>query len=309
MNIIDVQDLTKIYQTGMRKGGIVALDGVNLSVEHGEIFGLLGPNGAGKTTLFKVLLNITNPNSGSCMISGLAPSDPNSRKKIGYLPENYRFPNHLTGLELLEITIRLYGFNSSEFTENIDNLLELVGMEKWKNSKLKKYSKGMLQRIGLAQAMVTDPDILFLDEPTDGVDPVGRMEIKDIMKKIRDDGKSIILNTHLLSEVEMVADRVAILMNGKVARIGSVEELTSKTSHYEIEADFGHKFVEIPEKFGKRLSISTKSMLVELKELEYINDIIDLIRIKKISIRSVKPLKISLEQSFIETVSGEGTKE
>ena len=182
-------------------------------------------------------------------------------------------------------------------------------MEKWKDSKLKKYSKGMLQRIGMAQAMVTDPDILLLDEPTDGVDPVGRMEIKEIMKKIRDEGKSIILNTHLLSEVEMVADRVAILMKGKVARMGSVEELTSKTSHYEIEADFAHKFVDIPEKLGKRLSISTKSMLVELKELEYINDIIDLIRIKKISIRSVKPLKITLEQSFIETVAGEGKTE
>ena len=220
MNIVDVQELTKVYPTGMRKGGVVALDNATLSVKQGEIFGLLGPNGAGKTTLFKVLLNVTGANSGSCMISGLPPSDPLSRQKIGYLQENHRFPDYLTGIQLLVLTARMCRTKMSAKDERVGHLLTMVGMERWGNTKIRNYSKGMLQRIGLAQALVSDPEILFLDEPTDGVDPVGKKEIKDVLMKIRDEGKSIILNSHLLSEVEMVADRVAILSRGKVARIG-----------------------------------------------------------------------------------------
>jgi len=303
MNVIDVQELTKIYNTGMRKGGVVALDSVSLSVEQGEIFGLLGPNGAGKTTLFKVLLNIVRANSGSCMVSGLPPSDPLSRQKVGYLPENHRFPDHVTGLGLLDLTGRLCGLSGSAIDERAGYLLDLMDMQKWSGVKIRKYSKGMLQRIGMAQALISDPEILLLDEPTDGVDPVGKIEIKNVLKKIRDEGKSIVINSHLLSEVEAVADRVAILQKGKVARIGTVEELTSRKSHYEIEADIGHNLIEIPEHIGKRISISTKSMIVELADPEKVNDVIDLLRMKKVSIRAVKPMKISLEQSFFETIT------
>jgi ABC-2 type transport system ATP-binding protein len=303
MNVIDVQELTKVYHTGMRKGGVVALDSVSISIEQGEIFGLLGPNGAGKTTLFKVLLNIVRANSGSCMVSGLPPSDPNSRQKVGYLPENHRFPDHVTGLGLLDLTGRLCGLSGAAINERAGSLLNLVDMEKWGGVKIRKYSKGMLQRIGLAQALISDPEILLLDEPTDGVDPVGKIDIKNAMKKIRDEGKSIVINSHLLSEVEAVADRVAILQKGKVARIGTVEELTSLKSHYEIEADIGHNLIDIPEHIGKRISISTKSMIVELADPEKVNDVIDLLRIKKVSIRAVKPMRISLEQSFFETIA------
>ncbi len=303
MNVIDVQELTKIYSTGMRKGGIVALDSVSLSVVQGEIFGLLGPNGAGKTTLFKVLLNIVRANSGSCMVTGLPPSDPLSRQKLGYLPENHRFPDHVTGLGLLDLTGRLYGLSGTEVDERAVHLLQLVDMEKWGDVKIRKYSKGMLQRIGMAQALISDPEILLLDEPTDGVDPVGKIEIKKVLTRIRDEGKSIVINSHLLSEVEAVADRVAILQKGKVARIGTVEELTSRKSHYEIEADIGHNLIDIPEHIGKRISISTKVMIVELTDPEKVNDVIDLLRMKKVPIRAVKPMKISLEQSFFETIS------
>ncbi len=305
MTIVDVQELTKIYHTGMKKGDIVALNNVSLSINQGEIFGLLGPNGAGKTTLFKVLLNITTPSNGICTISGLPPSNPLSRAKVGYLPENHRFPNHLTGIGLLELTLRLHSLQESDLEVNIESLLQVVGMDKWGSTKIKNYSKGMLQRIGLAQAMVTEPDILFLDEPTDGVDPVGKIEIREVLEKIRDQGKSIILNSHLLSEVESVADRVAILSQGKLIKIGSVEELTSRKSQYEIEADIGSKLIDIPEKIGKKISIAAKSIIVELVEPEMINYVIDLLRVKKISIKSVKPMKITLEQSFIETVTSQ----
>lgn len=308
MNIIVTDNLTKVYSTGMKKGGITALDEVSLSIKQGEIFGLLGPNGAGKTTLFKCLLNIITITSGYATINGLPPSNPDSRKKVGYLPENHRFPDYLTGNGLLELSGRMAGMSKSEINSKNDELLELVGMSRWGDMQIKKYSKGMLQRIGLAQALINDPDILFLDEPTDGVDPVGKTEIKQVLLHIRDNGKSIILNSHLLSEVESVADRVAILSHGKVIRLGSVDELTSRKMQYEVIANFGEKLFTVSEKVGKVITLSRERLVVELLKDEHINDIIDQIRQKKIAIVSVKPLKISLEQSFIETVSEQAEK-
>ena len=303
MQIIEVQDLTKIYKTRLKKGNIVALDSANLEVEAGEIFGLLGPNGAGKTTLVKILLGITQITSGSALVAGLPPDDPHSRQRVGFLPENHRFPGHLTGLGLLEFAGRLIGLPQATIDQQTDALLRLVGMEKWGNTKIGKYSKGMAQRIGLAQAMMGDPDLLLLDEPTDGVDPVGKSEIKKVLQRIRSQGKTIFLNSHLLSEVESVADRVAILSKGKVVRIGSVAEFTTKALRYEIEADIRNEQIEIPETAGKQISISTTQLVVELTNQDAVNVIIDLLRVRKIAIRSVKPVRISLEQSFMETIA------
>ncbi len=309
MNIVDVRELTKVYKGSTRRRSVVALDSVTLSVEEGEVFGLLGPNGAGKTTFLKVLLGITQVTSGSVSISGFVPSEPRSRQKVGYLPENHRFPGYLTGLGLLEFTGRLHGMAQSNIDTRADYLLELVGMNRWANTKVKKYSKGMSQRIGLAQALMCDPEILLLDEPTDGVDPVGKIDIRRVLEKARNEGKSIVLNSHLLSEVEAVADRVAILSRGKLIRISTVDALTSRASQFEIEADIGSQVIEVPSEVGKIISISSKGLIVELVEQENINYIIDRLRMKRISIRSVKPMKVSLEQSFIETItaSGEGT--
>ena len=304
MNMIEVQNLTKVYTAGK----VVALSEVSLSINQGEIYALLGPNGAGKTTLFKVLLGITQITSGSAQITGLPPSNPQSRQKVGYLPESHRFPDHLTGLGLLEFTGRLCGMTTSEIDARTDGLLELVDMDKWANVKIKRYSKGMIQRIGLAQSMISDPDLLLLDEPTDGIDPVGKVEIRDVLIRIRNEGKTIVLNSHLLSEVESAADRVAILSKGKVARIGTVDELTSRKSQFEIEGDFASKLVSIPEEIGRKLSISSNRLIVELVEDSKINNVIDLLRSKRISIRAVQPLKVSLEQSFIETVTQPGEK-
>ncbi|HOP07082.1 MAG TPA: ABC transporter ATP-binding protein [candidate division Zixibacteria bacterium] len=303
MTIVDVQDLTKVYSTGMRKGDIVALDSVSLSISEGEIFGLLGPNGAGKTTMLKVLLGITSITSGTATIDGFPPGNPRSRVKVGYLPENHRFPDHLTGLGLMELTGRLHGMSQKQMDERSDELLKLVGMERWASVKIRKFSKGMLQRIGLAQAMMPDPDVLFLDEPTDGVDPVGRTEIREVMKRIRSEGKSIVLNSHLLSEVESVADRVAILSRGRLIKVATVTELTSRASQYEVEADFGNKIIKLPEEVGKVVSMASRLMIVELTDPERINDVIDDIRMNKIKIKSVKPVTVTLEQSFMEAVS------
>ncbi len=308
MNVIEIRDLTKVYVTGLRKGNVVALDRASLEVPQGQIMGLLGPNGAGKTTLVKALLGIVRPNSGEILLNGLPPSDPESRRKVGFLPENHRFPAHLTGMGLLESTGRMFGEKPEAIEEQAVRLLAIVGMDRWANTKVRKYSKGMLQRIGLAQAMMADPDVLLLDEPTDGVDPVGKSEIRQVLLQLRKEGKTILLNSHLLSEVESIADQVAILVKGRVIKVDTVESLTSRQSQYEIEASIGDNVFEIPPDVGRTVFVSTDRLVIELKEEGSINTIIDELRIRKISIRSVKPLKISLEQSFFETLARENNE-
>lgn len=303
MNVIDVQDLTKVYQSGMKKRGVVALDGVSLSVQQGEILGLLGPNGAGKTTFLKVVLGITQPSAGNLLVGGHKPSNPKSRERLGYLPENHRFPSHLTGMGLMQLTGRLHGMASAEIESRASQLLQLVGMKRWERTKLKQYSKGMQQRIGLAQALITDPDILLLDEPTDGVDPVGKVEIRQVLERVRTEGKSIVLNSHLLSEVESVADRVAILNRGRLMKVSTVEDLTSRRSQFEIEANIGNLLITLPEEIGKVIKLSAKGMIIELDNEDNINYVIDELRMKKVSIRSIRPMRITLEQSFIETIT------
>jgi len=304
MSIIEVHDLTKIYG-GARGKDIVALDKVSLSVKHGEIFALLGPNGAGKTTLFKVLLSIVRATSGTVEIGGYPPSNPESRRKVGYLPENHRFPDHLTGLGLMRFTARLHGLSAANTKSRADDLLELVGMSKWAETRIRKYSKGMLQRIGLAQALISDPDTLLLDEPTDGVDPVGKIEIRRVLEKIRSEGKSIVLNSHLLSEVESVADGVAILSKGHVLKVSTVDELTRRSCQYKIEANLSGPEIQISPDVGRILSFTDISMTVELEDERLINSVIDELRVRKIEIKSVVPIKVTLEQSFLETIGDE----
>lgn len=303
MRIVETKDLTKIFTTGMKKGNVIALDSVSLGVEQGEVFGLLGPNGAGKTTLVKTLMGITSISSGDALVNGLPPGNPGSREKVGFLPENPRFPFHLTGRELLIFSGRLSGVLEDDIKTRLKLLLALVGMERWADTKVRKYSKGMTQRIGLAQALIGDPDIVFLDEPTDGIDPIGKVEMRTVLEEIRNQGKTVFLNSHLLSEVEAVADRVAILSGGKLVRVGTVDELTVRQNQFEIEADIGNERFEIPEAVGKRISITSKSMTVSVVEPENINKIIDELRLRRINIWSVRPVKQSLEQSFFEAVT------
>lgn len=305
MHVVDVHGLTKVYQTGLKRGNIVALNEVTLNIAQGEIFGLLGPNGAGKTSLMKVLLGITRATSGDVAVMGFSPQDPASREKIGFLPENHRFPSHLTGQDLLNLTGRMHSIPKTEIESKSIELLKLVGMERWGNTKIRKYSKGMAQRIGLAQAMIPDPDLLLLDEPTDGVDPVGKIEIREVLRKIQSTGKSVLLNSHLLSEVESVAERVAILSKGRLVTIDTVRNLTHKRNEFEITASIGDNHIEIPEEIGKRVAISANRMIVQLKDPEGngMSQIIDLLRQNRINIYSIVPLKVSLEQSFLEKIA------
>ena len=224
---IDVQALRKTYRDGLLgRRSVEALKGVTFEVRRGEIFGLLGPNGAGKTTLIKVLLGVVRRTAGGASLLGRPAGDRRGRIQVGYLPENHRIPRHHTGNSALAYYGSLSGLSLGEIRRRRPALLDAVGLTKWGSTSVKKYSKGMQQRLGLAQAMLHEPQLLILDEPTDGVDPVGRSEMRTLLQRLKSEGKTIFLNSHLLQEVELVCDRVAILHQGQVLREGRIDELT-----------------------------------------------------------------------------------
>src|SRR5687768_2964560 len=202
-SIIEVSGLRKQYRSAFRKPLITALDGIDFTVGEGELFGLLGPNGAGKTTTVKILLNLTHATAGRATIAGLPVNDPESRRHVGYLPEGHKIPNYLTSRQALTIFGRMSGMDTARIKERIPVVLDQVRMGQWIDVRIKKYSKGMTQRLGLACALIHEPKLLLLDEPTDGVDPVGRREIRDLLQEQAKNGTAVLLNSHLLSEIEL----------------------------------------------------------------------------------------------------------
>ena len=237
---IQINGLEKVYKSSSKKEqDVYALKPLNLNINSGEVFGLLGPNGAGKTTLIKMLLGIVYPTNGSAKIEGENIGSTKSKNLIGYLPENHKYPNYLTGEGVLKYFGLLSGVDSKTLTSRTSELLSLVNMSKWGTTRIKKYSKGMMQRLGIAQSLINDPKVVFLDEPTDGVDPVGRKEIREIIFNIRERGKTIFLNSHLLSEVEAISDRVAILKLGELVRLGTCLLYTSDAADERSSVDLG----------------------------------------------------------------------
>ena len=237
--VIELTQLTKDYETGfLRKKRVRALDRLSLEVRRGEIFGFLGPNGAGKTTTLKLLMRLIYPTSGAARILGRAIDDVETHSRIGYLPENPYFYDYLTGTELLDYTAALFGIPRDVTAKRARELLALVGLDSQRaNRQLRKYSKGMLQRIGIAQALVNEPEVVFLDEPMSGLDPIGRREVRDLLLSLREQGKTVFFSSHILSDVEALCDRAAILSRGTLHRCGTVQELTgSEDSAFEVVA-------------------------------------------------------------------------
>ncbi len=226
---IDLSEVAKTY-----KGKIQALKGIQMRVRQGEVFGLLGPNGAGKSTLVKILMTVIRPTRCRGTMLGEHIGSRPVLRRIGYLPEHHRFPNYLTGAQVLDFYAAMNEVPRADRRRRTPELLELVGMQDWGKVRVSRYSKGMRQRVGIAQALMNDPDIVLLDEPTDGVDPVGRRDIREIVAELKRRGKTVFLNSHLLSELEMVCDRVAILVQGQVASQGTIDELTAGKERYEI---------------------------------------------------------------------------
>lgn len=234
--IVDVRDLRKVYN-GWSVGGrrrVDALRGVSLQANAGEVFGLLGPNGAGKTTLIKILLGVVKPTAGEAKLFHQAVGSTQARRRVGYLPESLRVDRHHSARSALRYYGRLSRMSSRAIARRSDELLELVGLRGRDRESVKRFSKGMYQRLGLAQALLHDPDLLVLDEPTDGLDPVGRSEVRRVIEQLRDAGKTIFLNSHILQEVELVCTRVAIMANGQIRGAGEIRELTAaKPTHVE----------------------------------------------------------------------------
>lgn len=227
---MDLSNVAKTY-----KGGVQALRGIEMRVHKGEVFGLLGPNGAGKSTLVKILMTVISPTRAEGTVLGERVGHKATLRKVGYLPEHHRFPDYLTGEQVVDFYGAMSGVPRALRRRRTAELLDLVGMKDWAKAKVRGYSKGMRQRVGIAQALVNDPELVVLDEPTDGVDPVGRRDIRAICSRLRDQGMTVFLNSHLLSELELVCDRVAILVQGRVSSQGTIDELTRHMQYYELE--------------------------------------------------------------------------
>ncbi|MBN2226039.1 MAG: ABC transporter ATP-binding protein [candidate division Zixibacteria bacterium] len=302
---IQVTGLSKTFRGVFGGREVRALDDVSLEVNTGEIFGLLGPNGAGKTTLVKILLGALHPSAGSGRISGHDMAKAPARAKVGFLPENHRFPQYHTGGQMLVCYGGMAGLSQIEAKRRSDHLLALVGMAQWRHTKIKKYSKGMMQRLGLAQALLNDPEIVFLDEPTDGVDPIGRHEIRAILLNLKKQGKTIFLNSHLLAEVESVCDRVAILDRGRLIKTGPVSGLIGTKPAYRIELtaltdDIADK---VKAKYP-HAQIEQNAIAISFHEARDVNGLIDLLRGRNAELLSVTPIKVSLEESFMQLIRG-----
>lgn len=303
--VIETVNLNKVYESGIISTQEVhALKDMNLSIRTGEIFGYLGPNGSGKTTTIKMLLSLIFPSSGEISILGrsdIASSEVKS--KIGYLPEGAYYPDFLKGEEILRFYGQLYGLNGSDLESRIDKTLEIVTMTHARKRLLKGYSKGMRQRIGLAQALLSDPDILILDEPTTGLDPLARKEIRDILANLRDEGKTLMISSHELQEVELISDRVGIIYKGVMQIQGTLDELLTDREttievanvSTEIEQALQGKGIKVEDITGPnaRLHIPTNLSLYDaIEECKALN----------ISITSVAPKRETLEELFVRTV-------
>jgi ABC-2 type transport system ATP-binding protein len=241
--VVQTQNLRKVYRTGFwLNQKMVSLQGCSLEVYRGETFGLLGQNGAGKTTLLKTLLGIIRPTGGSGTLLGQSLGDRAVKQKVGYLPENAYFYDCLTGWEFLEYAAGLFQIPKAVQKQRIPELLDLVGLERSsaRKKQLKQYSKGMLQRIGLAQALINDPEVVFLDEPMSGLDPLGRYQIREIILSLKEQGKTIFFNSHVLSDVEKVCDRVAILARGEILSIGTMDDLLGRADNYRVKVRGGN---------------------------------------------------------------------
>lgn len=227
--VIDVRDLRKTYRTPFRRKKVEALRGVTFHVQRGHIFGFVGPNGAGKTTTIRTLMGLIRPTGGSATILGHGIPSRAARFKVGFLPESPYFYDYLTIGELLDLVGRVFGMRSAERSKRADALIERVGLARARGQYLKKFSKGMLQRAGLAQALMNDPELVVLDEPTSGLDPIGRKEVRDLILELRDQGKTVFFSSHILTDIEAIADHVAIVARGQLQAMGTPGELVKRT--------------------------------------------------------------------------------
>jgi ABC-2 type transport system ATP-binding protein len=296
-SVIDLRNVRKTY-----KGRIEALRGVDLAVGAGEVFGLLGPNGAGKSTIVKIMMTVVRASAGDGTVLGKPLGDKGALSRVGYLPEHHRFPAYLTGRQVVEFFGALAGMRRTERRVRTEEMLDLVRMRDWADRRLGTYSKGMQQRVGLAASLVNDPRLVVLDEPTDGVDPVGRKEIRDLLLRLRGEGRTIFVNSHLLSEIEMVCDRVAIMVQGRVWAQGTIDDLTRASRRFEITVR-GAVPEWAAESGGARLEHASSTIVLQVADAAEAQPTIDRLRAQGVIIERAVPVRESLEDLFIRAVT------
>jgi ABC-2 type transport system ATP-binding protein len=315
--VVEIENLTKDYEVGFwRKRKVRALDGLSLKVEGGEIFGFLGANGAGKTTTIKLLMRLIYPTAGSAQILNRDISDVAMHARIGYLPENPYFYDYLTAREFLDYCAQLFGYNARTRRERTADLLARVHLEEksW-DKQLRKFSKGMLQRVGLAQALVNDPEIVFLDEPMSGLDPVGRRQVRDLIASLRTNGTTVFMCSHILSDIEVLCDRAAIMKRGRLAHVGLLEELhktAGEDSHVEIQvAGATAQAIEsaLSQLSNASVTPTAGGARIEVATEQDVDAALAALRRAGGKLISVQPMRQSLEELFVrdeETAKGQG---
>jgi len=307
VSIVEIENLTKDYEIGFwRKRKVRALDGLSLSVEAGEIFGFLGANGAGKTTTLKLLMRLTFPTAGKARILGSDIDNVAMHQRIGYLPENPYFYDYLTAREFLEYCAELFGQPRILRKQQAEDLLSRVHLdEKRWNTQLRKFSKGMLQRVGLAQALINDPEIVFLDEPMSGLDPIGRREVRDLIASLRQTGKTVFMCSHILSDIEVLCDRVAILKKGKLAHLGLLNDLRQQrgdTNLVEIVVtgtNVQSLLAQLPDSEKFAVTETAGGLNVQVSEERDVDAVIAALRKVDGKLVSVQPVRQSLEELFV----------
>ena len=310
-NIIEIEKLTKDYLIGFwRKRPQRSLNSLSLEVQEGEIFGFLGPNGAGKTTTLKLLMHLIYPTSGTARIMGKSIDDTAMRQQIGYLPEHPYFYDYLTARELLNYYGRLFDMGESDRKARIAELLKLVDMEEFADRQLRKFSKGMVQRIGIAQALINRPKVVFLDEPMSGLDPLGRRQVRDIIASLREQGVTVFFSSHILSDVEVLCDRVAILNRGEKIDCGRLDDLTKSHTHgvEVVASNISDATAKELSDIAKRVTEAANGVTIELESERKVDEVLAIIRKGNGRLISVNPAKISLEDFFMQEI-GERQKQ
>ena len=307
--IIEIRGLRKVYK-GLFGARIEALRGVDLRVERGQAFGLLGPNGAGKTTLVKALLGLVHPTAGDVRLLGADAGTPAARRRVGYMPELRNYPRFLTAATCLDLFGRLHGMPAVRRRRRTGEVLEQVDLAQWRDHKVGGFSKGMKQRLALAQALLNEPEVLFLDEPAEGIDPLGRVVVRNILRGVRERGTTLFMNSHLLTEVEMVCDEVAILHGGVVVESGVLARLTSRERQYRITVAAGAERVpgslasmaHAVEPAAAPAGLAAWNLTVQ--DREELNAALDRLRRDGVLIDAVEPVRSSLEEVFLRAVAG-----
>ncbi len=304
MKALEIKNLHKSFKSDFFIKKFHILKGINLSVEKGEIYGFLGPNGAGKTTTMKCVLGIIFPDSGEITISGLSYKDSGSRGNLGFLPEHPYFYDYLTPRELLAFTGKLFSMSGAEIRERSTKLLKLVGLGEKGNVKLRKFSKGMIQRVGLAQSLIHDPELLILDEPFSGLDPIGRKELRDIILSLKEGGKTIFFSSHILQDMEMMVDRVGIILGGEIRREGQLTDLISHSVRFYEVVFSGVQPDKIPE-LGFPAVQRNNEYLIKLEDHDQVDRVLPVILNNNGSVVSVTPVKRTLEDIFLEEIQSD----